>query len=98
MTKIINIGCAAGAWGDSSLATAQLLDIEKLDYLIYEALAEVTMAILSRAKMKNPKTGYAIDFVDPILKTHLAEIRRQGIRVVTNAGGINPQAAAKSLR
>jgi len=48
--------------------------------------------------MKNPKTGYAIDFVDPILKTHLAEIRRQGIRVVTNAGGINPQAAAKSLR
>lgn len=95
--KIINIGCAAGAWGDSSLSTAQLLASGKLDYLVYEALAEVTMAILSRAKMKNPDTGYAIDFINPILKIHLQEIRRQGIRVVTNAGGINPQAAANAL-
>ena len=94
----INIGCAAGAWGDSSLSTAQLLKSEKLDYLVYEALAEVTMAILTRAKMKNPNAGYAIDFINPILKTHLREIRRQNIRVVTNAGGINPQAAANALR
>lgn len=96
--KVINIGCAAGAWGDSSLSTAQLLASEKLDYLVYEALAEVTMAILSRLKMKNPKAGYATDFINPVLKTHLREIRRQGIRVVTNAGGINPRAAAEALR
>ncbi len=94
----INIGCAAGAWGDSSLATVQLLASERLDYLVYEGLAEVTMAILTRAKLKNPAAGYAIDFIDPVLKTHLAEIRRQGIRVVTNAGGINPQGAAAALR
>ena len=96
--KIITIGGAAGAWGDSSLATAQLLASEKLDYIVYEALAEVTMAILARAKMRNPNAGYAIDFIDPVLKTHLREIRRQGIRVVTNAGGINPQAAANAVR
>lgn len=96
--KVINIGGAAGAWGDSSLATAQLLASEKLDYIVYEALAEVTMAILTRAKMKNPNAGYAVDFINPILKTHLHEIRRQNIRVVTNAGGINPQAAADALR
>ncbi len=96
--KIINIGGAAGAWGDSSLATAQLLATEKLDYIVYEALAEVTMAILTRAKMKNLQAGYAIDFINPILKNHLQEIRRQGIRVVTNAGGMNPQAAAEALR
>ena len=96
--KTINIGCAAGAWGDSSLATAQLLASEKLDYLVYEALAEVTMAILTRAKMKNPDLGYAIDFINPILKRHLREIHQQRIRVVTNAGGINSQAAANTLR
>ncbi len=95
--RIIRIGGAAGAWGDSSLATAQLLTA-KLDYIVYEALAEVTMAILTRAKMKNPNAGYAIDFINPILKTHLRQIRQQGIRVITNAGGINPQAAAAALR
>ncbi|MCB8943650.1 MAG: DUF1446 domain-containing protein [Ardenticatenaceae bacterium] len=96
--KTIYIAGAAGAWGDSSLATAQLLTAPHLDYIIYEALAEVTMAILTRAKMKNPQTGYAIDFIDPILKTHLQAIRQRGIRVITNAGGINPQAAATALR
>ncbi|MEM7119303.1 MAG: acyclic terpene utilization AtuA family protein [Chloroflexota bacterium] len=96
--KIIKIGGAAGAWGDSSLATAQLLAAEKLDYIVYEALAEVTMSILTRAKMKNPDAGYAVDFINPVLKTHLQEIRRQNVRVVTNAGGINPQAAANALR
>ncbi|MEM8858298.1 MAG: acyclic terpene utilization AtuA family protein [Chloroflexota bacterium] len=96
--KTINIGGAAGAWGDSSLSTTQLLASKKLDYIVYEALAEVTMAILTRAKMKNPEMGYAYDFINPILKRHLKEIRQQGIRVVTNAGGINPQAAANALR
>ena len=96
--QIIKIGGAAGAWGDSSLSTAQLLATETLDYLAYEGLAEVTMAILTRAKMRDPDAGFAIDFIDPVLKTHLREIRRQGIRVVTNAGGINPQGAARALR
>ena len=96
--KVVRIAGAAGAWGDSSLATAQLLMDGNLDYIVYEALAEVTMAILTRLKMKNPDMGYAYDFINPILKRNLKEIRRQGIRVVTNAGGINPQAAADALR
>lgn len=96
--KSIIIGCAAGAWGDSSLATQQILTADRLDYLVYEALAEVTMAILTRAKMRDPEMGYAYDFIDPILKRHLKAIRQRNIRVVTNAGGINPQAAANALR
>ena len=98
MKDKIVIGGAAGAWGDSSLATGQLLATEKLDYIIYEGLAEVTMAILTRLKQRDPQMGYAYDFIDPILKTHLREIKRQGVRVVTNAGGINPQGAADALR
>ncbi|MEM7343437.1 MAG: acyclic terpene utilization AtuA family protein, partial [Chloroflexota bacterium] len=96
--KTVTIGGAAGAWGDSSLSTPQLLAAGNLDYLIYEMLAEVTMAILTKIKLRNPKAGYTTDFVDPFMKQHLAEIRRQGIKVVTNAGGINPQAAADAVR
>ncbi len=92
MNKVIRIGGAAGAWGDSSLATAQLLTDKNLDYIVYEGLAEVTMAILTGMKMKNSEMGYAYDFINPVLKRHLKEIREQGIRVVTNAGGINPSA------
>ncbi len=98
MKETINIGGASGAWGDSSLSTGQLLRSGKLDYLMYEGLAEVTMAILTRAHMKNPAAGYAIDIINPMLKKHLREIQRQGIRVVTNAGGINPHGAADALR
>lgn len=96
--KIVRIAGAAGAWGDSSLATGQLLGDGHLDYIVYEGLAEVTMAILTRLKARDAKMGYAYDFIDPILKRHLQEIRRQGIKVVTNAGGMNPQAAAEALR
>ena len=95
--KRVRIGGAAGAWGDSSMATAQLLSTGALDYIIYEALAEVTMAILSRARRQEASKGYAIDFIDPILRRHLAEIQRQKIKVVTNAGGMNPRAAASTL-
>ncbi|MEM7336942.1 MAG: acyclic terpene utilization AtuA family protein [Chloroflexota bacterium] len=96
--KIINIGGAAGAWGDSTLSTQQLLASNKLDYIVYEALAEVTMGILASVRMRKPEAGYTTDFIDPVLKQHLKEIRRQNIRVVTNAGGINPQGAANALR
>ncbi len=92
------IGGAAGMWGDATHATGQLLATGRLDYLIYECLAEITMAILTRAKQRGVELGYATDIVSPILRDALPEIHRQGIKVITNAGGVNPQACAEALR
>lgn len=85
-------------WGDSTLATAQLLRDRHLDYITYECLAEITMAILTRARQKDPEAGYATDVITDLIPRHMPEIAARGIRVITNAGGVNPQAAARALR
>ncbi|RUP30079.1 MAG: DUF1446 domain-containing protein [Mycolicibacterium sp.] len=95
--KTVTIGGAAGMWGDSYLATPQLLADGRCDYLIYESLAEITMAVLTKARMKDPEQGYARDIVR-IIGENLAEFRTRGVKIITNAGGINPQAAAEVLR
>ena len=95
--RTVVIGGAAGAWGDSSFAAPQLLDTGRCDYIFFEALAEVTMGILTRARAKDPALGYATDVVGMIGR-ELPRFVEQGVRVVTNAGGVNPKAAADALR
>lgn len=95
--RTVTISGAAGAWGDSSLSTLQLLEDGRSEYIIYEGLAEITMAILSRAKQKSPDQGYARDLIETIA-ANLAGYRAIGARVVTNAGGVNPEAAAELIR
>jgi hypothetical protein len=93
--ETIRIGGASGAWGDSPMGIEQLLGTD-VDYLVMDYLAEVTMSLLARARMKDPEAGFPPDFVG-YLKPHLAEISRRGIKVAGNGGGVNPQACKRAL-
>lgn len=93
----IRIGGAGGFWGDSSAAMEQLVRKGQVDYLMYDYLAELTMAIMAKQRDRDPEAGYARDFVDLALRPVLREIVDRKIRIVTNAGGINPEACARAL-
>jgi hypothetical protein len=95
MSDVYRIGGASGAWGDSPQAVGQLLDAG-VDALVMDYLAEVTMSLLARARLKDPSAGFPPDFV-AYLKPHLAAIARRGVKVATNAGGVNPTACKAAL-
>lgn len=97
MGKIVRIGCGAGFWGDSPEGPAQLVRKGDIDYLVMDYLAEITMSILARMKAKKPELGYATDFVTMVMKPLAKEIAEKKIRVVTNAGGVNPDACRDAL-
>lgn len=99
MNKSIKIGGASGFWGDSFIATSQLLNNDnKLDFIVYDYLAEITMSILARARTKDSKHGYAIDFVTSVMKMNLRQISDQKVKIISNAGGVNPEACADAIR
>jgi hypothetical protein len=93
----LRIGGASGFWGDSSVGAPQLVNSGLIDVLVFDYLAETTMAILVAAQRKNPDAGYATDFVDSAMRQVLPEVVKRGIKVISNAGGINPKACAKAL-
>jgi hypothetical protein len=93
----VRIGGAAGFWGDSALGPRQLLERGQVDYLVFDYLAELTMSLLAAARRKQPELGYATDFID-VMRDVLGDALARGVRVVANAGGINPQGCAAALR
>ena len=98
MDKVVRIGGASGFWGDSSVGAPQLVAQGRLDYLVFDYLAELTMSILAAARAKKPELGYATDFVDVTMRAIVRDVASKGIRVVSNAGGVNPQACAQALQ
>ena len=89
MNKVLKIANGQGFWGDSSQAPIDLVEKADIDYLTMDYLAEVTLSIMQKQKNKNPNAGYALDFI-LFLKKTLPVIKNKGIKVVTNAGGVNP--------
>lgn len=94
----VRIGCASGFWGDTATAVPQLIYSGKLDFLVFDYLSEITMSLLTAAKTKMPNLGYTPDFVQVALAPFINDIHRKGIRVVSNAGGVNPLACAEAIQ
>ncbi|WP_295682662.1 acyclic terpene utilization AtuA family protein [uncultured Nevskia sp.] len=92
----LRIGCGAGFWGDSAEGPRQLVRSGEIDVLVLDYLAEITMSLLARARARDPAAGYATD-LPGVLAALAEDLKARGIRVVTNAGGVNPQACKAAL-
>jgi len=86
---MIRIGNAQGFWGDSLEAPVDQVRRGPVDYLTLDYLAEITMSILQKQRARDPKAGYARDFVDMIARV-LPDLKQRRVRVIANAGGVNP--------
>jgi hypothetical protein len=94
--KTIRIGNGQGFWGDNVDAPVELLRGGPIDYIGMDYLAEVTLSIMMRQKLKNPKLGYATDFIGFIRRV-LPELKERNVRILTNAGGLNPRACRNRI-
>src|ERR1700741_371544 len=95
--KMVRIANGQGFWGDSLLGPIRLVEEGPLDYLTLDYLAEVTMSIMQKLKSRDPGAGYATDFVE-MLRRILPRAKQKGVRIVANAGGVNPRGCLEAIR
>jgi hypothetical protein len=108
--RVVRIGCSSAFWGDSAAGARQLVERSSeeapLHYLVADYLAEVTMGLLARGKAADKSKkgkggmgggGFVSEFVKAVWKPLAKEITSKGIRVVTNAGGMNPRGLKEAI-
>jgi hypothetical protein len=95
--RVVRVASGQGFWGDSLDAPRQQVENGPVDYLMLDYLAEVTMSILQKQKERDPAMGYARDFVGA-MDSVLDAVTERGVRVVANAGGVNPPACATAIQ
>ncbi|HWV13250.1 MAG TPA: acyclic terpene utilization AtuA family protein [Sphingobium sp.] len=95
--KVVRIGGATASFSDTALSVPQLLDGGSLDYLVFDYLAEGSMGLFGRMQAADPAAGYGTDFLTVHAGPHLRQIAAQGVKVVANAGGVNPAGLAAAL-
>jgi len=95
--EVVRVASGQGFWGDSLDAPRQQVEGGPVDYLMLDYLAEVTMSILQKQKERDPNMGYARDFVGA-MESVLPAVTERGVRVIANAGGVNPPACAAAVR
>ncbi|HEX6252293.1 MAG TPA: acyclic terpene utilization AtuA family protein [Gemmatimonadaceae bacterium] len=94
--RVVRVAAGQGFWGDDLDAPRRQVEGGPIDYLMLDYLAEVTMSILQKQKERDPQLGYARDFVDAV-ESVLPAVADHGVRVVANAGGVNPVACARAV-
>jgi hypothetical protein len=92
----VRIGAGQGFWGDWLEAPVRQVEAGPIDYLMMDYLAEVTMSILQKQRSRDTRLGYARDF-PPLMERLLPTLAQRGIRVISNAGGVNPEACADAV-
>jgi hypothetical protein len=95
--QVVRVAAGQGFWGDWLEAPRRQVEGGPVDYLMLDYLAEVTMSILQKQKERDPRMGYARDFIGAI-DSVLPAITERGVRVIANAGGVNPVACAEAVR
>jgi len=94
--RTVRIGAGQGFYGDSLLPVLDVARYGNVKYISFDTLAELTLAILEKGRKKDPTQGYTKDVV-PMMRNLLPIAKEKGIKLITNAGGINPQGAAKAV-
>jgi len=93
---IVRIGNGSGFWGDSPEGPYQLMKAGGLDFLTMDYLAEVALSVLTKQMRRNPDAGYAYDFIEVLSRIGPLWREQPGLRIVTNAGGVNPRRCAQA--
>src|SRR5258708_6873422 len=96
LMKTVRIGNGQGFWGDNVDAPVELVRGGPIDYVGMDYLAEVTLSIMMRQKLKDPSQGYATDFI-AFIRRILPEALERNVRILTNAGGLNPRACRRRI-
>jgi hypothetical protein len=97
VSRTVRVASGQGFWGDSLDAPRRQVEGGQVDYLMLDYLAEVTMSILQKQRERDPSAGYARDFVGA-MESVLPAVVERGVRVIANAGGVNPPACAQAVR